>query len=250
MHFARVAGENLVSPDEKATGDRHLRVRRLPRGLSASACRWAARAALTDALIACIEDHGGEVLANVDVRAGQGDRTAAPAGVATARRPRIRRPRTPSSARSIRICSARWSTGWSRMVRARCRSDAHHPRRLHHRARRARTSRCRFRAGDTSTAVMIELLPDELRHAAPALRQPALRRVRAASRWSGLGSLSAVRSLARARRARRSCMRGTTCPTSAPDGRSWDESQGRICRAHDRAHAEVHREHDAENILA
>ena len=33
MHFARVAGENLVSPDEKATGHRHVRVRRLPRSV-------------------------------------------------------------------------------------------------------------------------------------------------------------------------------------------------------------------------
>jgi phytoene dehydrogenase-like protein len=66
MHFARVAGENLVSPDEKATGfGTFVFVGFLeaygigvPIGGSGK---------LTDALIACIRDHGGEVLENVDV---------------------------------------------------------------------------------------------------------------------------------------------------------------------------------------
>ncbi len=66
MHFARVAGENLVSPDEKATGiGTFVFVGFLeaygigvPLGGSGK---------LTDALIACIRDKGGEVLANVDV---------------------------------------------------------------------------------------------------------------------------------------------------------------------------------------
>ncbi len=66
MHFARVAGENLVSPDEKATGiGTFVFVGFLeaygigvPVGGSGK---------LTDALVACIRDHGGEVLAGVDV---------------------------------------------------------------------------------------------------------------------------------------------------------------------------------------
>ena len=66
MHFARVAGENLVSPDEKATGiGTFVFVAFLeaygigvPLGGSGK---------LTDALIACIKDKGGEVLAGVDV---------------------------------------------------------------------------------------------------------------------------------------------------------------------------------------
>src|SRR5690554_6070921 len=66
MHFARVAGENLVSPDEKATGlGTFVFVGFLeaygigvPIGGSGK---------LTDALIACIEDHGGEVRAETDV---------------------------------------------------------------------------------------------------------------------------------------------------------------------------------------
>jgi phytoene dehydrogenase-like protein len=66
MHFARIAGENLVSPDEKATGiGPFVFVGFLeaygigvPVGGSGK---------LTDALIASIESHGGKVMANVDV---------------------------------------------------------------------------------------------------------------------------------------------------------------------------------------
>jgi phytoene dehydrogenase-like protein len=66
MHFARVAGENLVSPDEKATGiGTFVFVGFLeaygigvPIGGSGK---------LTDALIACIKDKGGEVLSGVDI---------------------------------------------------------------------------------------------------------------------------------------------------------------------------------------
>jgi phytoene dehydrogenase-like protein len=66
MHFARVAGENLVSPDEKATGiGTFVFVGFLeaygigvPIGGSGK---------LTDALVSCIRDFGGEVLENVDV---------------------------------------------------------------------------------------------------------------------------------------------------------------------------------------
>ena len=66
-HFGRVAGENLVSPDEKATGiGAYVFLGFLekfgfgvPVGGSGS---------LTDALIACIEDHGGAVRAGAQVR--------------------------------------------------------------------------------------------------------------------------------------------------------------------------------------
>jgi len=66
-HFGRVAGENLVSPDEKATGiGAYVFLGFLekfgfgvPVGGSGS---------LTNALVACIEDHGGKVIAGADVR--------------------------------------------------------------------------------------------------------------------------------------------------------------------------------------
>jgi phytoene dehydrogenase-like protein len=66
-HFARVAGENLVSPDEKATGLgvfvflgflEHYGFG-VPVGGSGK---------LTDALVQCIEHHGGTVLTRQDVR--------------------------------------------------------------------------------------------------------------------------------------------------------------------------------------
>ena len=66
MHFARVAGENLVSPDEKATA---LGVYAFLGFLEACGFGVARGGAgrLTDALIACIRDHGGQVVANADV---------------------------------------------------------------------------------------------------------------------------------------------------------------------------------------
>jgi phytoene dehydrogenase-like protein len=66
MHFARIAGEALVSPDEKGTaigvfvftGFMEMCGIGVPVGGSGQ---------LTRALIDCIRDHGGEVLADVDV---------------------------------------------------------------------------------------------------------------------------------------------------------------------------------------
>ena len=67
MHFARVAGENLVSPDEKATGiGAYVFLGFLERfGFGVPV---GGSGALTAALIACIKDHGGEVIANASVR--------------------------------------------------------------------------------------------------------------------------------------------------------------------------------------
>src|SRR6266851_3078186 len=66
MHFARVAGENLVSPDEKATAIGVYVFLGFLEGCGFGVARGGA-GRLTDALIACIRDHGGEVLANADV---------------------------------------------------------------------------------------------------------------------------------------------------------------------------------------
>jgi phytoene dehydrogenase-like protein len=66
MHFARIAGENLVSPDEKATG---IGVFVFVAFLEAYGIGVpiGGSGRLTDALVACIRECGGEVLANVDV---------------------------------------------------------------------------------------------------------------------------------------------------------------------------------------
>jgi phytoene dehydrogenase-like protein len=66
MHFARIAGENLCSPDEKATG---LGVFVFVGFMEAYGIGVpiGGSGRLTESLIACIKDFGGEVLANVDV---------------------------------------------------------------------------------------------------------------------------------------------------------------------------------------
>jgi phytoene dehydrogenase-like protein len=66
MHFARVAGENLVSPDEKATAIGAYVFLGFLEAYGFGVARGGA-GKLTDALIACIRDHGGEVLASADV---------------------------------------------------------------------------------------------------------------------------------------------------------------------------------------
>ena len=79
-HFGRVAGENLVSPDEKATGiGAYVFLGFLekfgfgvPVGGSGS---------LTDALIACIEDHGGTVRAGCACARSRSPMAARAAGV-------------------------------------------------------------------------------------------------------------------------------------------------------------------------
>jgi phytoene dehydrogenase-like protein len=66
MHFARIAGENLVSPDEKATG---LGVFVFVGFMEAYGIGVpiGGSGRLTETLIACIRDRGGEVRAEVDV---------------------------------------------------------------------------------------------------------------------------------------------------------------------------------------
>jgi phytoene dehydrogenase-like protein len=66
MHFARIAGENLVSPDEKATG---LGVFVFVGFMEAYGIGVpiGGSGRLTEALIACIKDFGGDVIANVDI---------------------------------------------------------------------------------------------------------------------------------------------------------------------------------------
>src|SRR5581483_6792766 len=66
MLFARVAGENLVAPDEKGTA---LGIYVFLGFLEAYGFGVAVggSGSLTSALISCIEDHGGRVHANVDV---------------------------------------------------------------------------------------------------------------------------------------------------------------------------------------
>src|SRR3984885_6391306 len=66
-HFARVAGENLVSPDEKATGG-GVFVFLGFLGAYGFGVPVGGSGKLTEALPRCIEDRGGTVLVSQDVR--------------------------------------------------------------------------------------------------------------------------------------------------------------------------------------
>jgi phytoene dehydrogenase-like protein len=66
MHFGRIAGENLVAPDEKATGIGTFVFVGFLEGYGIGV-PIGGSGKLTDALIACIKDHGGEVLSSVAV---------------------------------------------------------------------------------------------------------------------------------------------------------------------------------------
>jgi phytoene dehydrogenase-like protein len=66
MHFARVAGENLVSPDEKATAIGAYVFLGFLEAYGFGVARGGS-GKLTEALIACIKAHGGEVIASADV---------------------------------------------------------------------------------------------------------------------------------------------------------------------------------------
>ena len=66
MHFARIAGENLVAPDEKGTGIGTCVFLGFLQAYGFGV-PVGGSGALTDALIACVKDHGGQVLANSSV---------------------------------------------------------------------------------------------------------------------------------------------------------------------------------------
>jgi phytoene dehydrogenase-like protein len=66
MHFARIAGENLVAPDEKATGIGTFVFLGFLQAYGFGV-PVGGSGALTDALVACIKDHGGSVIAQTNV---------------------------------------------------------------------------------------------------------------------------------------------------------------------------------------
>ena len=66
MHFARIAGENLVAPDEKGTGIGTFAFLAFLESYGFGV-PVGGSGALTNALIACIQDHGGQVLPKSDV---------------------------------------------------------------------------------------------------------------------------------------------------------------------------------------
>ena len=219
MHFGRVAGENLVSPDEKATGmGLFVFVGFLeaygigvPIGGSGK---------LTDALVASIESHGGEIRANADVarvvvRQGRaagvilrdGSEIAAKDGVIGAIHPH-------DLGRMVDGLSAELlaDAGRTQISETACIT-------IH----AALNGPLEFRAGDQVRAVMTELLPDDyntMRKSFDNLRYGEL----SDYPLVGLGSLTQF-DPSRVPPGKATMHVWDYVPFKRADGRSWDSSK-------------------------
>jgi phytoene dehydrogenase-like protein len=218
-HFARVAGENLVSPDEKATAIGVYVFLGFLEGVGFGVARGGA-GRLTDALIACIRDHGGEVLANADV---------ARIKVANGRATGVETVDGRHFAAKDAVIGAIHPHLLGRMIdgldpRVRADADATHITpaaciTVH----AALSEPLKFRSADVVDAVMIEMLPlsyetlrrdfDELRYG-QLMPYPLL----------GLGSLSQF-DPSRVPPGKAILHLWDYVPYERPDGRSWDDSK-------------------------
>jgi phytoene dehydrogenase-like protein len=219
MHFARVAGENLVSPDEKATGiGTFVFVGFLeaygigvPIGGSGK---------LTDALIACIRDKGGEVLSGVDIdnvivkqgravgaRATDGREFQAKDAVIGAIHPHHLRHMVPGV--SEEIAKDAEATEISPVACITVHAALNGP--------------LRFKAGDHVRAVMIELLPnryEQLRRSFDDMRYGEFSKYPLV----GLGSLTMF-DPSRVPAGKATMHAWDYVPFEPLDGRSWDDSK-------------------------
>jgi phytoene dehydrogenase-like protein len=220
MHFARIAGENLVSPDEKATG---MGVLVFTGFLEAFGFGVAVGGSgeLTRALVDCIKSHGGDVMENVDVEkvivkngraAGVGCKDGrefqARDGVIGAIHPHDLGkmvdgldPWIVKSAERTQITDLGCIT-----VHA------------------ALKAPLKFKAGDHVRAVMIELLPDDydtLRKSFDDMRYGGFSRYPLV----GLGSLS-MHDASRAPAGQATMHVWDYVTYDHPEGRSWDDAKG------------------------
>jgi phytoene dehydrogenase-like protein len=219
MHFARVAGENLVSPDEKSTG---MGVFVFVAFLEAYGIGVpiGGSGRLTDALVASIESNGGTVLSGVDV-ARVVVRNGRAAGVET------------SDGRMYEaadgVVGAIHPHDLGRMVDGLDDEIVQTARRTQisevgcitvHAALDAPLT---FRAGDQVRAVMIELLPndyDTLRKSFDNLRYHEL----SDYPLVGLGSLTMFDS-SRAPQGKATMHAWDYVPFERADGKSWDDTK-------------------------
>ena len=224
MHFARIAGENLVAPDEKGTGIGTFVFLGflesygfgVPVGGSGS---------LTQALVDCIQDHGGQVLADTNVtrikvaggratgvETGDGGAFEARDAVIGAIHPHLLGgmmagvdPLVRKSAEATQFSEAACVT-----VHA------------------ALNAPLRFKAGEHVKAVMIELLPNEyeqMRRSFDELRYGQL------SQYPllGVGSLTLFDNT-RAPAGKAIAHVWDYAPYRRRDGRSWDESKAEFAQ--------------------
>ena len=219
MHFARVAGENLVSPDEKATAIGIYVFLGFLEACGFGVARGGA-GTLTDALIACIRDHGGEVIANADVARIQVSNGRA-AGVETVDGRRFAAKDAVIAAIHPHLLGS-MIEGMDSTVRAAAEATHISPAAcitVH----AALSEPLRFRAREPVDAVMVEMLPDSyetLRRDFDELRYgqfmpyPLL----------GLGSLSQF-DPSRAPAGSAILHLWDYVPYERPDGRSWDDTK-------------------------
>jgi phytoene dehydrogenase-like protein len=217
-HFGRVAGENLVSPDEKATGiGAYVFLGFLekfgfgvPVGGSGS---------LTSALIACIEDHGGAVRSNCHVREvvtdgtratgvvlDSGERLSCGDGVIGAIHPHVLPDMVPSLPASVARNARR-----THITDAACFT-----------VHAALDAPLKFKAGDLS-AVMYELMPADyrdMRRAFDELRYGNF----SPTPLVGVGQLT-QHDPSRAPEGKAIFHAWDYVPYERTDGRSWDETK-------------------------
>ena len=224
MHFARVAGETLAAPDEKATalgiyvllGFLEAHGFGVPLGGSGS---------LTRALVSCIEDHGGKVLAGVEVeqiltRAGRavGVRTRA-GGEFMARDAVIAAVHPHHLGRLVQdVDPAIAADAAATEITPNACITVH----------AALSEPLRTRSGEPVSSVMLELLPpsyERLRRSFDDLRYGAL----AADPLIGLGSLSQFDG-SRAPLGKATLHAWDYVPYTRADGRSWDEAKAGYAR--------------------
>ena len=224
-HFARVAGENLVSPDEKATG---LGVFVFLGFLEAYGfgVPVGGSGKLTEALIRCIEDRGGTVLASQDVgevvvgngrAAGvitaDGNRYTAREAVIGAIHPHKLSSMVPGLDPEVRKAAEA-----THITEAACVT-----------VHAALDGPLRFRTPDPVQSVMIELMPPtyrELRECFDDLRYGGFMR----THLLGLGSLSMFDDT-RTPPGKGIVHLWDYAPYVRPDGKSWDESKDAFARS-------------------
>lgn len=220
MHFARVAGENLVSPDEKATGfGTFVFVGFLEAYGIGVPVGGSGR--LTDALIECIREHGGEVVGDTDaaritvssgrasgIETVKGERFDARQGVIAAIHPH-------DLARMVdgvpaEVASDAQATHISGVGCITIHAALNEP--------------LRFRAGEHVRAVMIELLPidyDTIRKSFDNLRYGEL----SDYPLVGLGSLTMF-DPSRVPEGKATMHAWDYVPYSRADGEQWDDVKG------------------------
>jgi phytoene dehydrogenase-like protein len=218
-HFGRVAGENLVSPDEKATGiGAYVFLGFLEKfGFGVPV---GGSGALTNALIACIEDHGGAMRNNCTVREvvtdgtratgvvlDDGERLSCSDGVIGAIHPHVLPEMVPSVPANVAKNAMR-----THITPAACFT-----------VHAALDAPLKFKAGDLS-AVMYELMPasyEDMRRAFDELRYGEM----SPTPLVGVGQLT-QHDPSRAPEGKAIFHAWDYVPYDRPDGRSWDEAKG------------------------